>query len=889
MWRTVRMWLRSRPNGHDIDREIRDHLRLEAEERQRDGEPERQARDAAHRAFGNVTLAREDTRAIWVWTWAERLAQDLRYAARLMRRSPVFTIVTVATLALGIGANTAIFTLVDAVLLKALPVTAPERLAIITRIGDREQRYNISYPLFERLREETSAFAGVLAMEDGIAQVEMRGPEPGSRLEHAVRHLVSGEYFSVLGTSALIGRTFTPDDNRTPDAHPVAVLSHAFWMRRFGGDMGIIGARITLGKTPLTVIGVARPGFFGEVVGRHPDIWAPLMMQPQFAGGRSMLADPRVGWLRVMGRLRDGVTHAGAEAALMLALERLSAAGDEAVGQTRRLVTRVDVSDGSQGLVDFREEYSRPLRVLTGVVTIVLLVACTNVSGLLLARARARQREVTVRLAIGAGRWRIIRQFLTESLVLAAIGGALGVALAWQGSRLLLWLISTNQIPVAIDVTPDARTLAFTTLAALTTVLIFGLAPALAAARMEVGPTLERATPRTRTTLSRLLVVAQVALSLLLVTGGTLFLLTLRNLRTQDLGFESEALLQVFFDARASGYTNEQQPALSRRLLEGVRGVPGLVAVTAAHTAFGSGGSHTCCIAIPGRAFAADENREIQTLGVGSGYFRTMRLPVVLGRDFEEREISLEFGTPPRIAIVSEAFARKYFPGRSPVGERFGWGDAPKVSYDITIVGVARDANYGRLRGQPRPLIYFPQFGGRLLMVRAGAAPEAMAASLRRAIAAVDPNLVLLEMRYVSEDIERALVREKLLARLSTAFGLAGALLTALGLYGLMAYAVVARTREIGIRVALGAPRARVLLDEMRGALGLVAVGIVAGSLLTPAAGSLVASQLFGVSAGDPRIVGLAAAFLLTVSAAAAYVPARRAARVDPTIALRAE
>jgi predicted permease len=588
-----------------------------------------------------------------------------------------------------------------------------------------------------------------------------------------------------------------------------------------------------------------------------------------------------------MGRLRDAVTPAAAEAALMLALERLSASRDEAVFQTRRLVGRVDVSDGRHGLVDFREEYSRPLRVLTGVVTIVLLIACANVSGLLLARARARQREVTVRLAIGASRPRIIRQFLTESLVLAAIGGALGVALAWQGSRLLLWLISTNPIPVAIDVTPDARTLTFTTLAALMTVLIFGLAPALAASRMEVGPTLERATPRTRTMLSHVLVVSQVALSLLLLTGATLFLLTLRNLRTQDLGFESQALLQVVVEPAASGYTREQQPALSRRLLEGLRGVPGLVAATTAHTAFGGGGSHTCCIAIAGRVFAPDEAREIQTLSVGPGYFRTMRLPLVLGREFEEREISLD-SSPPRIAIVSEAFARQYFPGRSPVGERFGWGDPPKVSYDITIVGVAHDANYGRLRAQPKPLIYFPRFGGRLLIVRAAAAPDAVAASLRGAIAAVDPNLVLLGMRYVSEDIERALVREKLLAQLSSAFGVAAALLTALGLHGLMAYTLVARTREIGIRVALGAEQARVLLSEMRAALGLVAVGLVVGGALAPMAGWLIASQLFGVSSGDPRIVGLAAAMLLVVSAAAAYVPARRAARVDPALGVRA-
>jgi predicted permease len=879
---------RSRPTSDDIDREIRDHLQLEADERRRDDGDERDAQDAARRAFGNVTMAREDTRAVWIWTWAERLIQDLRYALRLMRRNPVFTLVTVLTLAIGIGANTAIFTLVDAVLLKSLPVTEPERLVILNRLGDRGQRYNVSYPLFEALRQETRAFSGVMAVEDGIDQVEMRGPEAENRTEHAVLHLVSGEYFSVLGTSAFIGRTLTPDDNRRPGGDAVAVLSHAFWIRRFGGDMGVLGARITLGKHPFTVVGVARPGFFGEVVSRAPDVWAPLSMHPKFSG-RSYFDDPRIGWLRVMGRLREGVTPAGAQAAVTLMIEGRAAAGDEVVGKTRRFVSRVDVVDGSQGLTDFREEYSRPLRVLTGVVALVLLVACANVSGLLLARARARQREVAVRLAIGASRLRIIRQFLTESLVLAMLGGLLGVALAWQGSRLLLWLISTTPIPVAIDVTPDARTLAFMTIAALATVVIFGLAPALAASRMDVGAPMERAISRTRTTFSRLLVISQVALSLLLLTGATLFVLTLRNLRTQDFGFAPEALLQVFVDAGASGYPREQQPALSRRLLEAVRGLPGVVAASTTHTAFGAGGSHTCCIAIPGRVFAANDiSREIQTIGVGPDYFRALRIPLVLGRDFHSSEISEDAEARHRLAIVNEAFAQRFFPGRSPIGEHIGWGDPPKVSYGITIVGVARDVNNGQLRAKAKPLIYFPHFGGRLV-VRAGGAPDALTATLRRAIAAVDAKVVVLGMRYVSEDIDRALVREKLLAQLSTAFGVATALLTALGLYGLMAYAVIARTREIGIRVALGAPRLRVLLSELRGALGLVTVGIVVGAVLAPPLGKLVASQLFGVSAGDPRVVGFAAALLLVVSAAAAWVPALRAARVDPTVALRAE
>jgi predicted permease len=827
------------------------------------------------------------------------VGQDLRYAWRLTRRHPGFTIVAALTLALGIGANSAIFSLVDAVLLRTLPVDRPEQLVVIEQGMASGGTQNISRPLFERLRDEASVFSGIFSAQDGVTAVEigdLGSAAAAGRSQIASVQAVSGEYFQVLGTSALAGRTFTADDDRTPGAHPVAVVSHNFWMRRLGGDPAVIGRTITLARHSFTIIGVTRAGFFGEATGRAPEIWVPMMMHPSLNPGPPLLGDPRVGWLQVMGRLRPGVTHQQAEAALAVLLDRLRA--DRALlDGMPRLIGKLHVTDGSQGLVRLRDQFSQPLRILTAVVGVVLLIACANVATLLLARASTREREIAIRLALGARRRRLVQQLMTEGLLLGAIGGSMGLLLSWWGSRMLLVMAGAQSQgeQIDIDVSPDVRLLAFNTLVSSGAVILSALAPALSASRTDVNAEMKQQTAgarsRSRLRLSPMLVVAQVALSLPLIVGAALFLQTLHNLRTRDLGFAADTLVQVRTQPEASGYTRAQIPSLARRVVERLGSTPGVRAASVAASGFATGTSRTCCIAIPGRVFASNSERDVRMIGVGPGYFATVGQRLRSGRDFAPHDVGP--GPDParsiRAAIVNDAFIRQFFDGSNPVGQYVGWGDPPKVRYDIEIIGVVNDAIYDQVRGVSQPLIYFPSEAGRLYVVRAAGAPEDLVGSLRREIQAVDPKLIVTAIAPVSEDVDRALVRERLLARLAGFFGALAAVLAAIGLYGLMAYAVANRTREIGIRMALGAPRGRVLRVELWSALRLAAIGIAIGIPAAIAAGHVIAAQLFGVSASDPVTLAAAAAPLALIAALAAYGPARRASRVDPMLALRSE
>jgi predicted permease len=863
---------------------------MQVDENIRRGMSLEEARYAAQRSFGGVDQIKEvyrDRRGIPL---IETTLQDVRFAIRVLRRSPVYTTVVVLTLAIGIGANTAIFSLVDAVLIKLLPVNNPEQLVAIDTFNQRGERTNFSYPLFEQLRDRTNTFKGVFTAIDGTSNMEMVGPANSEPLRVEVQ-LVSGEYFPVLGVNAITGRTLTVEDNKVPGAHPVAVINYALWRNKLGGDGSIVGKGIKLKNQPFTIVGVTPPDFFGESVGRAPDVWVPLMMQPNFDRGESFLGMPNMGWLRVMARLEPGESREQAQAALGVWLSQVQSDQGE-LGRNARRLSRVEVVPGSRGLSETRDKFSKQLWILTVVVGLLLLIACANVANLLLVRASSRAKEVAVRLAIGAGRGRLIRQFLTESLLLAFTGAVLGLILASWGSRLLLRMASEGAGPIPIDVSLNVRILGFTMLVAVITAVLFGLTPSLSATRQDVNTALKVNTvANPRLPLSRLLVIVQVALSLLLITGAGLFVQTLRNLRVRNMGFDADKVLQVRIDAQSAGYKDEQLGDLYTRLVKSIESVPGVVSASTSDSGFRTGSSRTCCVAIEGFTFSANEDRQIRTGSVAPGYFKTVGLPMLLGREFQPQDLSTQKkpGSFGKVAIINEAMARRYFGDANPVGKRFGWGDPPDVKYDIEIIGVAVNAVYGNLREETSSLIYFPGNRGQLLVVRAAGAPEAVITSIRNEIRAVDKNLIISGIKTVPQLIDQSLILEALLAKLSSFFGVLALLLASIGLYGVMAYAVVRRTKEIGIRMALGAQPASVRWMVLRETLRLVIVGVVIGIPAALATTRFISSLLYGLTPTDPISVSMAVVVLVVSAILAGFLPARTASRVDPLVALKYE
>jgi predicted permease len=874
----LRRWQRPGQLDRDLAEEIETHRALRQAQLERSGLTAREAARVSRRALGNITLAQEDARDVWVVRWLDEALRDLRHGSRLLLRNPGFALMAIASLALGIGANTAIFSLVDTVILRALPVDAPQELVVLERVNTRGERSNLSYALFSALRAPDAALSGAFAALDGTYRLEM-AKAGGAGTETVRVQAVSGEYFQVLGVRPALGRALTPDDDRVGKPASVAVLSYGCWQRRFGSDPSILGQHVTLKRESLTIIGVAPPPFFGESVGRAPEMWVPLTLQPVL-DQPDLLNDPRVGWLRVMARLQPGSSLKQAQESVNLRLTALKAEGG-GIGQSLRQVSEIAIEPGSRGLPDTRTKFSQQLRILMAVVAVVLIIACANVANLLLVRGAARSRETAVRLAIGAGRGRLVRQFLTESLLLGFLGGAAGLLFAGWGSQVLLALASNPSSPLAIDVAPDARVLAFTFAVSLSTVLLFGLAPAYAAVRPEI-----KTGGRLALMLPRALVVAQVGLSLLLVAGAGLFLQTLNNLRSVDLGFPADGILQTAINPQQAGYRREQYPDVYRRVLDRVRDAPGLHSVSMSSSGFRTGASRTCCIAIRGHVAEPGEEREVQTMSVTEAYFETMGVPIVSGRAFGAGD--LVEGPAQKAAIVNEAFAHRFLAGRRAAGERFGWGNPPDAKYDIEIVGVARDAIYGDLRTGSPPLIYFPASGARYLIVRAAQPSVQAAGVMRGGVQSVDRRLEV-DVRTVPELRDQALLLERMVAALSDFFGVVALLLAGIGLYGTVAYVVTRRTKEIAIRVALGAQRGRVVRDVFGETLGLTLAGAVLGGCGALLGTRVLSSLLFGVSPADPVTLGLSILVLVSVTTLAGAIPARRAARIEPTEALRQE
>jgi predicted permease len=832
------------------------------------------------------------------------LVRDLRYAGRMFRRAPGFVAAAVLSLALGIGANTAMFSIVDRLMFRPLPVSDPSRLFVV-RSG---QNFSVDYAMFERLREGAPGVADLSAV---IRTDRYNVGIGSSRIDEGpVRlSLVSGTYFSTLGVNAAVGRTLIAEHDR-PGLQPAVVISDSYWETRFARAPDVIGRTLTFNFDTYEIIGVAPRGFTGEWVGRPADLWISIVNQPRIML-EIPLGLPKTGVV-IVGRLHSGVTLAQADAALQIVFQqalREPAGANPTVQQLQEIAhQRLSVSEAGRGYSPQRQSFGQSLTILMLAVGLVLLVACANIANLLLARSEARQREMAVRTAIGAARSRIVRQMLTESVLLAAMGGVLGLAFARWATTILAAFMRSGPVGNAVtlsmnvNVEPDGRFLAFTALLCLVTGILFGLAPALRASSVTLTPSLtgrgaDSTTSRGRFSPGKLLVVSQVAVSLVLLIGAGLFLRTLRNLTTQDLGFDREHLLLVWTLPGQTGGRGVAASDFWQRVQEGLSSVPGVISASASNQGVLNGSDlsglgNGPAIRVEGEAPLSSGPPGLRAF-VAPGFFKTMGIPLVAGREFTEKDTA----AAPRVVIVSQTFARYYFGDRNPVGRRVSFVEDAGTTTEI--VGVAHDFTGGTPReAQRKPAqTYFSyrdkeaarRLRSMTIAVRTQGDPRAMAATLRRELRNIDPNLPVLKIDTVDEQLNDILVQERLVASLSAFFGGLAVLLACVGLYGVISFTVARRTSEIGIRLALGATRAQVIWAVLQESLVLVAAGIVIGVPAALALTRLVASRLFGVGPSDVVTIAGSIGVIVVLAAVAGLLPARRAARVDPMLALRAE
>jgi predicted permease len=834
--------------------------------------------------------------------WTDSIAQDLRYAVRQLRQSPGFTLIAVLSLALGIGANTAIFQLVDAVRLRTLPVQNPQELVSIdfpsgsSRSGwfsTRSARF--TYGHWREIRAAQQAFTGVLAWS--AARFNLTS---GGEARYAEGLYVSGEFFQHLGVSPVLGRTFTAQDDTDTCGSPGAVISYAFWQRELGGEPDALGRNLSLDGQQFPVIGVTPPAFFGVEVGNRYDVAIPLCADRVLASdkkGRMPVA--HAWWLSMMGRLKPGWTPERATAHLQALAPSILQATLPPIYRSetakRYLANKLEATAGGTGVSGLRRQYERPLWLLMATTGLVLLIACTNLANLLLARASVREREVAVRLAMGASRGRLIRQFLAESLLLALLGAALGGALAQALSRGLVAFLSTANNPVFMGLGVDLRVLAFTAALAVGTCVLFGLAPAIRATQIPPSAAMRSggrgaSAGRERFSLRRSLVATQVALSLVLLVGALLFVRSLRNLLRTDAGFRAEGVVSVSLDLRRPQYAKERIRMLHRELLERMSAQPGVVSAAQVNFTPVSGSGWNNSVG-PDNTPAEGSGKESHFNRAGPGYFRTMGTPLLAGREFDDRDTL----TSQPVAIVNEEFARKFFAGANPVGRTFRLEAAagkPEPLYQI--VGLVKNMKYYQLREAFIPTGFFPAAqnenpgAGVLFVVRANGPVGETMNRVKAAVAEVSPAIGV-EFRVLSRQLEDSVLRDRLMATLSAGFGLLAALLATLGLYGVISYMVARRRNEIGVRIALGADRGRVIRLVLREAALLLAVGLTIGAGLALWASRAAATLLFGLQPHDPATMIAAMALLAAAALTASYGPARRAAKLEPMVALRDE
>jgi predicted permease len=821
---------------------------------------------------------------------------DIRYALRMLAKNPGFACVVIFTLALGIGANAAIFSLTDKVLLQSLPVVHPEQLAVISSFdtkGGTRVEYSFSYPMYQNLRDKNDVFSGVIAR--GGTQMNV---SYGDQTERVRGELVSGNFFDVLGVRPWAGRLFTQDDDLNPGAHPVAVLSYDFWQRRFGKDPNLIGKTILVNEYPLTVVGVTPPSFYGVNLSDNPDVRVPLMMTPVFNGRPAdRLKRWRLQWLTLMARRKASVTAEQAQASLsvlyrqLLEVEAQQLPPDtSAYDREEFLSQKIAVASGEQGFRHLQTELKTSLWLLFGATCAVLLILCANLANLMMARATVRAQETAVRLALGAGRLRLLRQWLTEGVVLALIGGVVGVVIAlWIKSGLMAFIPADFRANLSGPF--EWRLYAFILGVAILLGFAFSVAPALQAARQVFAPGLGLES-RSVTSAGRLvslrsgLILVQVTLSLPLLFTAALLIRTLQNLRAVDLGFAKENVLLASINPTLNGYSPERTTNFYKDLLTSTRALPGVRYASLASDSPLSGSWDRYGIVVEGYTPQQGERMGTDVTIVSPDYFKTLSLPLVAGRDFNDAD---RIGSPP-VAIVSEKMAQYFFGSTNPLGKKIGLEKVP----DITIVGVVKDAQYVNLREDVRRHFYLSTtqekaLTGLTLHVKTETDPRGVAELLRGQLKSLDPHLSLYDIKTLTTEIDESLVQERLVTWLSSAFGLLATLLTALGLYGVLTFSVARRTREIGIRVALGAQRRDVFRLIMTRGVLLVGVGVLAGIGASIAFSRLLESLLFGVKANSVATLAGVSVGLIAVALVACWLPARRATRVDPLVAIRYE
>jgi len=878
LWRRVRYLFNRRQQEQDLAEEMRLHKEL--------------ARQAtARRSFGNVTQLQEASRAVWIWPFLETLASDTRYALRTLLANPGFAATAVLSLALGIGANTAIFSILNAVMLRSLPVEDPQRLV---QLDSPQGGGYFTNPIWEQVRDHQQAFSSALAF--GTDRFDLAD---GGESHFAEGVWASGDFFRTLGVPAMLGRVFTTDDDLHGGGHagPVAVISYNFWKLHFGGQPDVLGKTVRLDRHPFTIVGVTPPWFTGLDLDKHYDVAIPIGCEPILHTDRSALAARSWWWLRMLGRLKSGETVQEAESrmkALAPEVNRATLPHWGADGQKRYLQRSFNLRPAATGFSDTGHHYRKALFTLMAVVGLVLLIACANIANLLLARAAARQREISIRMAIGAARRRLMRQLMSESLLLAAMGAVGGLLFAVWGSRLLVRFISATGSQLQLDTAPDVRVLAFTMGVAVLTGLLFGLAPAWRGTSISPYNVLKehaRGMAAGRFGLGRALVTGQVSLSLMLLVGATLFLGTFRNLLNTNLGFTSRNVLLIQAGMMQSNIPPKQRPPVYRQIVERLRAIPGVAAASSSALTPIGHSMWNNNVSPEGYSAKGQDDTLVYFNQVSPGFFETLRTPFLLGRDFSEHDDL----SAPKVMIVNESVARRFFGRQSPLGKTIGVpGEQPGQQDDYQIIGVVQNAKYAEINEGDALTVYLSSaqdanpWSGVNFEIRSERPVEALIPAARAAIGEVNRGISL-EFRALETQVNDSLLQPRMVALLSAFFGGLALLLAMIGLYGVTAYGVARRHAEIGIRMALGAQPGAVVWLVLREVAAMLAMGTVFGLAASLAAGRLVASLLYGVKPQDAAPLAIAALLLAAATGLAAYLPAHRAARLDPMAALREE